>query len=85
MLQTNGHGSITVNFSVGAKTNTVELCDIRHAPDAPNNLISMGHLTDKNNTATFTGTSVEFKTRAGVIFAQGQKSGCLYKMKVQVT
>jgi hypothetical protein len=74
-----------MQFKVGAKTNTVKLCDVNHVPDALNNLISVGRLTDKNNTVTFTGTGVEFKTRARVIFAQGQKSGCLYKMKVQVT
>jgi hypothetical protein len=65
--------------------NTVELCDVKHVLEAPNNLSSIGRLTDKNNTVTFTSTGVEFKARAGVIFAQGQKSGCLYKMKVQVT
>jgi gag-polypeptide of LTR copia-type/Pol polyprotein, beta-barrel domain/Domain of unknown function (DUF4219) len=85
ILRTHSHGSINMEFKIGAKMNTVELCDVKHAPDMPNNLISMGRLTDKNNTATFTGTGVEFKTRAEVIFAQGQKSGCLYKMKVQVT
>jgi GAG-pre-integrase domain len=85
MLRTNGHGSITVNFSIGAKTNTVKLCDAKHVPDVPNNLISVGRVSDKDNMATFTGTDVEFKTWARVIFAQGQKSGHLYKMKVQVT
>jgi GAG-pre-integrase domain/Pol polyprotein, beta-barrel domain len=85
VLRTHSHSSINMEFKVGAKMNTVELCDVKHALDAPNNLISVGRLTDKNNMATFTGTGVEFKTRAGVIFTQGQKSGRLYKMKVQVT
>jgi hypothetical protein len=82
VLRTNSHGSITVKFSLGTKTNIVELCDVNNAPDVLNNLISVGCLTDKENMATFTGTGVEFKTQARVSFAQGQKSGCLWWVSI---
>ena len=74
-----------MQFKIGTKTNTIELCDVKHAPDAPNNLINVGCLTDTGNTATFTGTGVIFRTGAGTIFAQGQKRGRLFHMKGQVT
>ena len=85
VLHTRGQGSVHIEFKVSAKVNTIELCDIKHAPDALNNLISIRQLTDKGNSATFNGTSMEFKTWAGVIFAQGQKHGQLFCMKAQVT
>ena len=80
-----GQGLVHIEFKVGAKINTIELCDIKHAPDAPNNLISIRHLTDKGNLATFNSTSMEFKTQARVIFAQGQKHRWLFCMKAWVT
>ena len=85
VLHTRGRGSIHMQFKIGTKTNTIELCDVKHAPDAPNNLSSVGRLTDKGNTATFTGTSINFRMSAGTIFAQGQKRGWLFHMKGQVT
>ena len=54
-------------------------------PDVLNNLISVGWLTDKNNSTTFTSTSMEFKMQVRVIFAQGQKHGQLFCMKAWVT
>ena len=59
-----GQGLVHIEFKVGTKINTIELCDIKHTPDAPNNLISIRHLTDKGNLATFNGTGMEFKTQA---------------------
>ena len=85
VLHTWGRGLVHIEFKVSAKVNTIELCDVKHAPDAPNNLISIGRLTNKGNLATFNGTSMEFKTQARVIFAQGQKHGRLFCMKAQVT
>ena len=41
VLHTWGQGSVHIEFKVSAKVNTIELCDIKHAPDAPNNLISI--------------------------------------------
>ena len=76
---------VHIEFKVGAKINTIELCDVKHAPDAPNNLISIRRLTDKGNLATFNGTGVELKTWARVIFAQGQKHRWLFCMKAWVT
>ena len=81
ILHMQGQGSVHIEFKVGTKINTIELCDVKHALDAPNNLISIGHLTNKGNSATFNGTGMEFKTWAGVIFAQGQKHGQLFCMK----
>ena len=85
VLHTWGWGSVHIEFKVSAKVNTIELCDVKHAPDALNNLISIGRLTNKGNSATFNGTGVEFKTQAGVIFAQGQKHKRLFCMKAWVT
>ena len=59
--------TIYIEFKVGTKTNTIELCDVKHVPDMPNNLISIGCLTDKGSSATFTSTGVEFKTWARAI------------------
>ena len=81
VLHMQGQGSVHIEFKVGTKINTIELCDIKHTPDAPNNLISIGKLTNKGNSATFNGTSMEFKTQARVIFAQGQKHRRLFCMK----
>ena len=85
VLHTWGRELVHIEFKVGAKINTIELCDVKHAPDALNNLISIGCLTDKGNSATFNGTSIEFNTWARVIFAQGQKHGRLFCMKAWVT
>ena len=85
VLHMQGQGLVHIEFKVGAKINTIELCDVKHTPDAPNNLISIRHLTKKGNSATFNGTGVEFKTWAGVIFAQGQKHRWLFCMKAWVT
>ena len=85
VLHTRGQGSVHIEFKVSTKVNTIKLCDVKHTPDALNNLISIGRLTDKGNSATFNGTSVEFITQARVIFAQGQKHRQLFCMKAWVT
>ena len=51
-----------MEFKVSTKTNMIELCDVKHVPDILNNLISVGNLTDKGNSAIFTSTSMKFKT-----------------------
>ena len=85
ILHMQGQGSVHIEFKVSAKVNTIKLCDIKHTPDALNNLISIRQLTEKGNSATFNGTGVEFKTWARVIFAEGQKHRWLFCMKAQVT
>jgi hypothetical protein len=70
---------VNMQFNMGAKTNTVKLCVIKHAPDMPNNLINVGHLTDKDNTVTFTSTGVE------LFLLRDRRASVCTKMKVQVT
>ena len=54
-LKTIGRGTIKLDFLVNNKqTFTVQLKDVKHAPTAPNNLISVGRLTDHNYLAHFT-------------------------------
>jgi len=52
---------------------------------APNNLISIGQLTDHNYHANFTWSRVEFLTPQGQTFAEGQKVGWLYQMCTCIT
>jgi len=40
----------------------VHLKDVKHAPTAPNNLISIGQLTDHNHQADFILSGVQFQT-----------------------
>ena len=75
VLHMQGQGLVHIEFKVSAKINTIELCDVKHMPDTPNNLISIGCLTNKGNLATFSGTSMEFKTRARVILPRDRSTG----------
>ena len=86
-LKTIGRGTIKFDFLVKNKNKifTVQLKDVKHAPTAPNNLISVGRLRDHNYLVHFTWNRVEFKTPHGQTFAEGQKFGWLYQMCVQIT
>ena len=55
-LKTIGRGTLKMDFFVKNQNNifTVQLMDVKHAPMAPNNLISIGWLTDHNYCANFT-------------------------------
>src|SRR6266481_104592 len=78
-LKTIGRGTIKIDFLVKNKNKlfTVQLKDVKHAPIAPNNLISIGWLMDHNYRANFTHGRVEFQTPQGQTFAEGQKNGQL--------
>ena len=66
-LRTYRHGNVPVEFKVKDKTYSVTLQDVKHAPNAPNNIISIGRLTNNGYTAYFTKTSVEFKSNNGTV------------------
>ena len=74
----NGQGTVPLEFKVNKTIYLVMLTDVKHAPAAPNNLISVGHLTNKGCTANFTPTGVEFKSGTRVIFGIGWKVGQMY-------
>jgi Pol polyprotein, beta-barrel domain/GAG-pre-integrase domain/gag-polypeptide of LTR copia-type len=82
-LQTRGRGSVAVEFKIEDRTYSVVLNNVKHAPDSPNNLISIGWLTDNGHSAVFTPTGVEFKSKTGVTFGMGCKNGRMYQMRVQ--
>src|SRR6266481_2072124 len=85
-LKTIGRGTIKIDFLVKNKNKifTVQLKDVKHAPMAPNNLISIGQLMDHNYRANFTRGRVEFQTPQGQTFAEGRKNGWLYQMHTQI-
>ena len=58
--------------------------DVKHAPMAPNNLISIGQLMDNNYLAKFTWDGIKFQMPQGQTFAEGQKVGQLYQMCTQI-
>ena len=41
-LKTHGRGTVPLEFKVGTNMFTVILNDVKHAPEAPNNLLSIG-------------------------------------------
>ena len=82
VLQTHGRGTVTVEFKAKNKIYSTTLRDVKHAPEAPNNLISIGRLTDNGHLALFTATGVQFKSGTRVIFGEGQKVGHMYQMRV---
>lgn len=59
--------------------------NVKHAPEAPNNLISVGYLRDLGHLATFTSSVIKFKSKSGLVFEMGQKVGCMYWMKCRGT
>ena len=75
---THGKGTVPMQFKVSTSTFNIQLKDIKHAPEAPNNLISVGHLTDLRHSALFTPSIVEFRSKSGLLFGMGQKVGRMY-------
>ena len=85
-LKTIGRGTIKLDFLVkNKKIFTVQLKDVKHAPTAPNNLISIGWLTDHNYLAKFTWDGIKFQTPQGQTFVEGRKVGWLYQMRTRIT
>ena len=70
-LKTCGYGTVAVEFKVDKKIYSISLYDVKHAPEAPNNLLSIGHLTDNGHSAKFTPTGVAFKSKTGITFGVG--------------
>ena len=75
ILQMHGCDTVTIEFQVQSKVYSVSLQDVKHTLNAPNNLISIGWLTNNRHTMTFTATSIKFKSSSGVTFREGQKVG----------
>lgn len=82
-LKTRGRGTVAIDFKVNDKVYSVKLNDVKHAPESPNNIISIGRLTDHGHSANFTATGVEFRLKTGVIFAMGRKIGRMYQMRTR--
>ena len=59
-LKTLGCGTIQMEFQTGNHTSMVRLMGVKHAPDAPNNILSVGSLTDMEHVALFTNEGVKF-------------------------
>jgi gag-polypeptide of LTR copia-type/Pol polyprotein, beta-barrel domain/Integrase core domain/Domain of unknown function (DUF4219)/GAG-pre-integrase domain/Zinc knuckle len=83
-LRTQGRGTVPLEFKVGTDIFTIKLNDVKHAPEAPNNLISIGRLTDIGHSATFTSIGVEFKSKSGTVFGMGRKVGRMYQVRCRV-
>ena len=62
-----------MEFWTGDHTSTVRLTGVKHAPDMPNNILSVGCLTDMEHVALFTNEGVKFWSQNGMIFAKGRK------------
>ena len=84
-LKTHGRGTVPLEFKVGTNTFTITLNDVKHALEAPNNLLSIGQLTDARHSAIFTITGIEFKSKAGTTFGVGKKIGWMYQVMCWVT
>ena len=83
-LKTLSRRTIQMEFQTGDHTSTVRLMGVKHAPDAPNNILSVGRLTDMEHVALFTNEGVKFRSRNGMIFAEGRKVGRIYVMHARI-
>ena len=79
-LRTCGHGSVPVEFKVKDKIYSMTLQDVKHTPNTPNNIISIGRLTNNGHIAHFMRTGIEFKSKNGTIFGTGRKNRQMYQM-----
>ena len=59
-LKTLGCGAIQMEFWTSDCTFTVRLMGVKHAPDVPNNILSIGRLTDMEHITLFTNEGVKF-------------------------
>ena len=82
-LQTIGRGVVSIQFNVDKMAYSVRLRDVKFAPKPPNNLISVGRLTECGHTASFSNSGIQFKSQVGTIFGQGSKAGHVYVMHAQ--
>ena len=73
-----------MEFQTIDRTSTVRLTGIKHAPDAPNNILSVGRLTDMEHVTLFTNEGVKFQSQNGMIFAEGHKVSCIYVMRAWI-
>ena len=71
-------------FKVNDKIYSITLNNVKHAPEAPNNLISIGCLSGSDHSENFTPAGVEFKIKSGLIFGFGCKIGDMHQMRVRV-
>ena len=71
LKHTYGHDTVAVEFKVDKNIHSIILHDVKHAPEAPNNLLSIGHLTDNGHSAKFMPAGVEFKSKTGITFGVG--------------
>ncbi|KIJ39332.1 hypothetical protein M422DRAFT_78744, partial [Sphaerobolus stellatus SS14] len=72
---------VTIKFKVDGSSHSVKLNDVKYAPEAANNIISIGRLTAAGHKALFEGNGVKFKSSNGIIFAEGVQAGYMFKMK----
>ena len=82
-LGTKGIRTVALEFKVNNKIYSITLKDVKHGPEAPNNILSIRHLVEKGHSVVFAGTRVEFKSKNGCIFGTGWKVGWMYQMRVQ--
>ena len=90
VLQTHSWGTVAVKFKVKNKIKnkiyTTTLQDEKYAPDAPNNLISIGHLTDTLliiATQHYLQQPVSNSNLGPELFSVKAKKWCMYQMRVQ--
>ncbi|HEV7737029.1 MAG TPA: DDE-type integrase/transposase/recombinase [Chlamydiales bacterium] len=80
MLKVQGHGSVFLNFQVGKKNYKILLNDVKHAPDASSNLLSIRRITAAGYTLSMDGSGVKVRSKNGTIIAEGIRTGYMFKM-----
>ena len=83
-MKTLGHRTIKMEFWTSDHTSTVRLTGIKHAPDAPNNILSVGRLTDMEHITLFTNEGMKFHSWNRMIFTEGCKVSCIYVMRAWI-
>jgi len=82
-LRAFGIRTVELNMETNGKIHKTMLRDIKYAPKSPNNLISIGCLAAAGHVTIFSGTTITFQTKCGIIFTEGFKTGHMYKMKAK--
>jgi hypothetical protein len=82
MLKVKGHGSIFLNFRVRKKICKILLNNVKHAPDASSNPLSIGRITAAGYTLSMDGDGIKIKSKLGTIIAEGIRTGYMFKMVV---